>query len=38
MERFVAETTSCFDRMAWRDGLNSGSAEFKILRDFYREW
>ncbi len=34
----VGETTKHFDAMMWRDGCNSGSAQLKLLRDFYREW
>jgi leucyl-tRNA synthetase len=38
VNRLLAETESCFDKMLWRDGLNAGSAQLRLLRDFYREW
>ena len=38
MNCLILEATKCFDGMMWRDGLNAGSAQFKLLRDFYREW
>jgi leucyl-tRNA synthetase len=38
MNRLVLETEQCFERMLWRDGLNAGSAQYRNLRDFYREW
>jgi leucyl-tRNA synthetase len=34
----IIETGNHFDRMMWRDGINAGSAQLKLLRDFYREW
>ena len=36
--RLLTETEQCFDKMLWRDGLNAGSAQLRLLRDFYREW
>jgi len=38
MNRLITETSECFERMCWRDGLNAGSAQYRNLRDFYREW
>jgi len=38
MNRLIADTDESFGRMQWRDGLNSGGAQYRLLRDFYREW
>mmetsp|Transcript_30130 Transcript_30130/g.35534 ORF Transcript_30130/g.35534 Transcript_30130/m.35534 type:complete len:299 (+) Transcript_30130:1-897(+) len=38
MNGLIIETGAHFDGMMWRDGVNSGSSQLKLLRDFYREW
>ena len=38
IDRLVLETEAHFDKMMWRDGLNCGSAQLRLLRDFYRDW
>jgi hypothetical protein len=36
MSKLCAKTEANFDRMMWREGLQSGFFEMQLLRDSYR--
>ena len=36
LSKYVAKTGSEYDRMMWREGLQTGFFEMQILRDNYR--